>query len=317
MAETETAPGNEEGVVVDLDDDEITEVVEEAKSDKPLSKRDDEDGDDEDGDDDEESPTDAKRKARSEERKRKREKARADKEAAQREIAELKRQNADILRRMENVDKRTVSQDLSQIDAALTQAAQAAQAAEQEIAQAVAAGDGMKTVEGQRKWYQAAKAHEQLTDIKKRAQQAPQPQQGVDPVLRANYDAWHARNAWYDVNRRDPDSAVTFAIDNALAAEGWNPREPGYWDELDNRLKKYIPHRYAKAEDVEEEERPRPRAPTGGTARNTAVKPGQVSLPADYVAYLKEAGMWDDMETRKRMAKRYRDQLKETNNGTR
>lgn len=321
MAEKELHPGDdaEEGVVIDLDDDDtVDEVVEDiAKEDKTLKAGDD---DDDDEDDDSDPATAEKRKARAAERKRKREKARADKEAAQREIAALKRENAEILRRMENVDKRTASQDLSQIDAALTQAAQAAAQAEKDIAEAVTAGDGMRVVENQRKWYQAAEATKQLQEIKKRAQQQPTPQQGVDPVLRANYEAWQARNPWYDINRKDPDSAVTYAVDNALAAEGWNPRDPGYWDELDNRLKKYVPHRFAANDapaDEDEEPRARPKPPTGGTPRNTAAKPGQISLPAEYVRSLKEAGLWDDIETRKRMAKRYRDQLKETNNGTR
>ena len=308
MAEKDPAAhaDEEEDIIVDLDDDDDDiEAVEEPKEDKKLSK--DEDGEDGD-DDDEESPTDAKRKARAEERKRKREKARQEKEAAQREIAELKRQNADIIRRMENVDKRTVSQDLSQIDAALTQAAQAAAMAEREIAEAVAAGDGARVVENQRKWYQAAEASKQLNDIKKRAQQSPAPQQGVDPVLRANFDAWHARTPWYDISRKDPDSAVTYAVDNALAAEGWNPRDPGYWDELDNRLRKYVPHRFQAAQsDDEPEEKPRPKPPTGGTAKNSSLKPNQVRLSPERVAAIKEAGAWDDPEARKRYIKRYAD----------
>ena len=313
MAENEVVIADDENepVLVELDDDDGHESKEKHhdSSMKKSEHEDDEEG--EDDDDEDLSPTDAKRKSRAEERKRKREKARADKEADRREIAELKRQNADIQRRMANVDQRTVSQDLSQIDAAMTQASQAAQAAERKIADGVATGNGAATVEGQREWYQAAKAHEQLSEIKKRAQQAPQPQQGVDPVLRAHYDAWQARNPWYDVNRKDPDSAVTFAVDNALAAEGWNPREPGYWDELDKRLKKYVPHRYENAAQGEQDESaPRPRAPTGATAKNTATKPGVISLPAEYVKSLKEAGLWDDVETRKRMAKRFRDNLK-------
>lgn len=299
--------GDDEDIIVEIDDEPeegSSPVVEK----EPQDKEDDED-DEDDGvpdEDDEGSATEDKRRSRAAERRRKREKARFERESLQREVASLRNQNAESQRRLENLDKRTVSQDLSQIDAAIGQASHASQQAEREIAEAVAAGNGVVVVEAQRKWYQAAKAIEQLVEIKKRAQQQPSPQQGVDPVLRANFDAWHARTPWYDVTRKDPDSSVTFAVDNSLAAEGWNPRDPGYWDELDTRLKRYLPHRYQqKSQDTDDRQRAKP--PTGGTSKNSTLKPNQVRLSPERVAAIKEAGAWDDTEQRKKYIKRYAD----------
>lgn len=305
MAEKDPPVDQEEDVIVTLDGDEVEP---DEKEDKPLATHaDDEDEDGEGGSDDEDASDgdDAKRIARREERKRKREKARHDKEAMQRELAMLRSQNAEVMRRLENVDKRTVTQDISQIDAALTQASQAIHAAEREMAQAVAAGNGEMATAAQRKIYAAMRAGEQLTEIKKRMVAQPSPQQGIDPVLQSRYKAWQAKNSWYDPSRRDQDSKLAFTIDEALAEEGWNPREQGYWDELDRRLTKVVPHRYQQPEPEAEAAHARPRAPTGATTKNSSVKPNQMRLSPERVHAMKEAGVWDDPEARKRYIKRY------------
>lgn len=295
----------EEDIIVDLDNDDV-EKNKERVPEKDANLASDDDDDDDESDESGEgelSETDAKRIARRDERKRKREKARHEKERMQRELADLKRQNADFHRRLENVDKRTVTQDLSQIDAAMTQASQAAQMAERKLAAAVAAGNGNEVVSAQREWYNATQAQQQLTEVKRRMVAQPEPQKGVDPLLQANYQAWQARNSWYDSSTKDPDSKVAYAIDTALAEEGWNPREPGYWDELDKRLKTYLPHRYRDSNQGEEVAKPRP--PTGGSPKNPTIKPNQMRLSPERVQAIKDAGAWDDPESRKKFIKRY------------
>ena len=308
MADTEiVASGDEEDVIVELDEDvvEAEDTPEpDSKAEKPAAEESEED-EDEEGPEGHAGETDEERRLRrAAARKRKRENARQDKEAMQREIAELRRVNADVIRRMENVDKRMVHQDTSQVDAALNAAAHSAREAEQEIAAAVAAGDGMAVVEAQRKWYQSARAAEQLTEIKKRVTAQPAPQKGVDPVLQANFQAWSARNTWYDATVKGVDSKIAFAVDSAMAEEGWDPRRPEYWDELDNRLKERLPHRY-KPSQAPQEQSSRPRPPTGGTPKNSTLKPNQIRLSPERVQAMKDAGVWDDPEARKRYVKRY------------
>ena len=300
----------EEDVIIEIDDNEDdTEEGGQAEGtaeDAPHADSDAEDDEDEDRPEGE--TVEEKRERRRLERQRRKKTQKEREEAQQREIASLKRMLADQQRRLEHVDQRAVSQDLSQIDAALNSAARAAQEAEAELAEAVAAGDGKRVVENQRKWYQAAQAINQLSEIKKRAQTAPP--KGVDPVLQANFQAWQAKNVWYDSTAKGVDSKIAFAVDSALAEEGWDPRRPDYWDELDRRLSERLPHRYKRSEAVDDEpsgQRARPKPPTGPTNKGSAatLKPNQIRLSPERVAAMKEAGVWDDPELRKKYVKRY------------
>jgi hypothetical protein len=299
----------EEDIVIEIDDDGSNADDADGAASEPAAQPEEAHDDD---DDDEERPEgetlEEKRERRRLERQKRKKMQKEREEAQQREIASLKRTLADQQRRLEHVDQRAATQDLSQIDAALNSAARAAQEAEAELAEAVAAGDGKRVVENQRKWYQAAQAINQLSDIKRRAQVAPP--KGVDPVLQANYQAWQAKNAWYDSTVKGVDSKIAFAVDQALAEEGWDPRRPEYWDELDKRLSERLPHRY-KRQDADEDDsprqKPRPKPPTGPTGKDSAatLKPNQIRISPERVAAMKEAGVWDDPELRKKYVKRY------------
>lgn len=75
-------------------------------------------------------------------------------------------------------------------------------------------------------------------------QQRPAPQP-MRPIVQARVQEFATDNPWFDVNGNDMDSRLAKQIDTAVAEEGFDPSTDEYWDELDDRLRKYLPHRYA------------------------------------------------------------------------
>jgi hypothetical protein len=118
---------------------------------------------------------------------------------------------------------------------------------------------------------------------------------------------WAADNAWFNPNGKDNDSEVVKAIDAALAREGIDPSSDAYWDELDNRLSKYLPHRFAEEEDsgYSQPKGGRRGPPVGGGREMSAPGSKKVYVSAERVNAMKEAGYWDDPVMRQRMLKRY------------
>jgi hypothetical protein len=121
-----------------------------------------------------------------------------------------------------------------------------------------------------------------------------------------------SKHQWFDPRGRDQDSRVALTLDNNLAEEGWNPSTPEYWEELSDRMRRYIPHKFAAAD--REEEKTGQRQTTGGSDRDGggSTSRGAYVLSGERVRALKEAGMWDqfqsDSKFKARMLARYREQ---------
>jgi hypothetical protein len=144
----------------------------------------------------------------------------------------------------------------------------------------------------------------------------------VDPGIAAAAREWAEDHEWYDPNLRDADSRVAKAIEDQLYNEGrLDARTPEYWDELDRRLKRYMPHRYGNGqrnvrEDDDEDEggerevrreerRPRgPRITTGG--RERPLKSNEVYVSAERKKALQDANVWDDPKLRERYLRQFR-----------
>jgi hypothetical protein len=162
--------------------------------------------------------------------------------------------------------------------------------------------------DAQEMMYEARRQIESLASLKKTAVEPRQTQGNVpDPRLQRLAANWMERNDWYDPSGRDTDSKIAKQIDETLVAEGWNPTSQDYWEELDNRLHKYLPHKYNDSTDVRSSTK-RPRSVVtssgresvnGSTNRNTFV------LKPEQVRAMKDAGFWDDPEKRSKMIKRY------------
>jgi hypothetical protein len=154
----------------------------------------------------------------------------------------------------------------------------------------------------------AQKRFDQLNNIKQTVAQKAQAPQPLDPVVKSNASAWYERNQWYNPQAGDMDSRLVREIDATLTEEGWNPKTTQYWEELDSRIKKYLPHKVNSGYNKPNETRPN-RAPVAGSGRESAASTAQggYRLSADRVQALKDAGIWDDPKARADMIKRYKE----------
>lgn len=272
---------------------------------------DDDDDEDEDrlamSEDDSDDEITSKNAEKREKRTKRRELQKRAKERSQRELEFLRQQNAAMEQRLRAIEGTTLNQQVSGIDQHMQQALYEAQQAEQIMARAVEAGNGDDVAAALRIRDEARARAAELTSYKQQAEQiarqAQQPQ--VDPRVSSYAQQWLEANPWYNPQGRDEDSAITKAIDNALAAEGWNPSSEDYWHELTRRVSARI-----GGDDGASSQRqapPKRKAPPTGNTREHAPASSRNEVyvtPARKQAMI-DAGVWDDPVKRTQMLKAY------------
>jgi hypothetical protein len=220
----------------------------------------------------------------------------------------LERQNQQLLERLSVLERKSHGSDLARLDKAIEDQDSRILFAKQKMAEATKTGNGELATSAQEMWFEARRQAEALQNLKKRAV-APQNQrtiQAPDPQLQRHANNWMANNTWYDPNGKDPDSRRALNEDAILAEEGYDPKTAEYWEELDKRLQRVVPHRYT--EDANERPRSRPRSAVTSSGREFASNNGRgnsFTLSPDQVRAMKDAGMWDDAEKRAKMIRRY------------
>jgi hypothetical protein len=220
----------------------------------------------------------------------------------------LERQNQQLLERLSVLERKSHGSDLARLDKAIEDQDNRILFAKQKISEATRTGNGELLTSAQEMWFEARRQAEALANLKKRAV-APQAQrtiQAPDPQLQRHASNWMANNPWYDPNGKDPDSRRALNEDAILAEEGYDPKTAEYWQELDRRLQRVVPHRYT--EDANERPRSRPRSAVTSSGREFASNNGRgnsFTLSPDQVRAMKDAGMWDDAEKRAKMIRRY------------
>lgn len=220
----------------------------------------------------------------------------------------LERQNQQLLERLSVLERKSHGSDLARLDKAIEDQDNRILFAKQKISEATKTGNGELLTSAQEMWFEARRQAEALANLKKRAV-APQNQrtiQAPDPQLQRHANNWMANNPWYDPNGKDPDSRRALNEDTILAEEGYDPKTAEYWEELDKRLQRVVPHRYT--EDADEKPRSKPRSAVTGSGREFASNNGRgnsFTLSPDQVRAMKDAGMWDDAEKRAKMIRRY------------
>ena len=236
-------------------------------------------------------------------------------------LQHLQRQNQDLLERLSVVERKTQGTEIARINKAIEDQESRILFAKQKIKEATETGNGDLLTSAQEMWFEARKTHESLENMKARST-APQQQQTIqapDPSVQRHASAWMRENDWYDPNGRDPDSKIALTIDQAMADEGsWDPKSADYWEELDNRLQKYLPHRYTSDNNESPTYKPKHKnvvtssgrefAPSSAGGKNT------FTLSPEQVRAMKDAGMWDDSEKRNKMIRRYAQDAKQQRN---
>ena len=305
--------GIDGSATVDLPDDIESPDQEEqeplAASEKVEESQEEGDSDDDADDPNDEESVRAQKRAR---RKARKEYHKQAQQAEKAELAYLKRQNAELLERMATLERKSHGSDLARINKAVEDQQMRINFAKQKIAEATESQNGELLASAQEMWFESRRNLEMLENLRKKASQMQEApvQQAIDPRLQRYASQWMSTNPWYDPNGGNPDSRVALTIDHALAEEGWDPKTPEYWDELDNRLQRYLPHRYTEPAGEKPVQR-RPRNVVTGSGRESAASSGssggrnQFTLSPEQVRAMKDAGMWDDPEKRAKMIRRY------------
>jgi len=262
--------------------------------------------DSEDGDDED---REAIRAARREERKLKKELSRQREVSAKHKISALERRNEELARRLAQVESAATSFQFAQVDRLIEDEATRVEYTKMRMQQAAQEGDAIAQVELMDQYHEAKNRLAQAQYLKQQQlEQARNPRNNVptpnNESVKQNATSWLQNNKWYDPSGRDTDSRIAKVIDNDLASEGWDPADPEYWDELDNRLKERLPHRYAGKSGGERNRR------SGTASGRTDVSGSPVAkntfaLSRERVQALKDAGMWDDPAKRAKAIRNY------------
>ena len=298
------------------DDDNTTETDELIPVETPPEGDDDQDEDEDQEDErlaqsEDDSDEDISTSSNRERRRKRREMQKKARDAAQRELAELRQTVAMLSQRVSQSETQAATANANtaaaDVQARYNKAVADMQQAERVIAAATEAGNGDDVVAAMRIRDQAIAEAQQMQaqyqQLEAARQQAATPQ--VDPTVVTYAREWMEANPWYDPNGADRDSALTKAIDNELAREGYNPTTRIYWEELTARVAEALGE---GAEGAEESPRsPRRRAPpTGNTREHAPVSTKkEIYVTPERKQAMIEAGVWDDPVARNRYLKAY------------
>lgn len=296
--------------VVDVyEESDGTAVVELADgSDEPTRDSDSSDSaDDRDSGADSSSDTEAIREARRARRRAKKEYIKRSNEEKDSRIVQLSRQNQELMERISAIERKSHTADLARLDSAITDEEGKLEFFRRKMQEATDSSDGAAFIKAQEAWYDTRRRVEAMHNIKTKAVQASnKPEGAADPTLAKLANDWMRRNPWYDPRGDDEDSAIAKVVDTKLAAEGWDPRTQEYWKEFDKRLRARLPNRYT--EDHDDRPQRRPRTVVTGSSRESdggSSSSNSIVFSAEHVRNLKEAGLWDNEATRKKMARIY------------
>lgn len=231
-------------------------------------------------------------------------------------LAQLQRENEEFKRRLGQLERNTKAEQLTRIDKNIEDAQVRLEYAKMKLAEASQNQDGQAVVEATMLLQNVQEEFRNLNQLRNQAdhelRQNNQPQQQPQQNQRVAKLAtqWMRRNPWYNPQSSDPDSRIAKKMDELLSTQGWDPEDEDYWDELDARLQKELPHRYNDSNDDESRGVRRPRNVVGSSGREASAAYGgtnrsQFILSPDRVKAMKDAGAWDNPERKARMIKQF------------
>jgi len=284
--------------------DDLVNIINDAAS----SQDDNDDHDDNDGQIDPER--EAIREARREERKLKKQLHREKSRESTHLIAALKKQNQSLAERVAIMEKKTSGAELARVDKAIEDVGVQVEYAKMQMKDAVTHSNGEALTRAQEVWYESQRKLEALKNMRDSAsKQMSQPNQSiqVDPDVKRMASEWLEKNKWYDPEGKDLDSEIAQKIDKRLTDEGFDPTSEDYWDELDDRIAKYIPHRADRGYNSQNVRSQRPRSMVTSSGRDSiaSTKSNEFRVSSDRVAAMKDAGVWENKELRQRAISNY------------
>jgi len=269
---------------------------------------------------DEEGEENSEKESRKAERKRRKELQRRARDRNNLELKFLRDQNQQLEQRLREINTRIDKTEVGSIDQRISSIQSQLKVADQVLAQAHDTGTGAEVVEAENIRDKLKDHLGRLTHVKTSMEQRRSTESEsaapVDPRMMRFASDWISRNPWYDPERADRDSRKVGRIDNELVQEGYEPNTPEYWEELTDRVKEALPHRFRRRmngrEEGEEEEDDRetprkrssgPRFSTGG--RERSLRKNEVYIDPGRKQAMIDAGVWDDKVLRNKYLKKY------------
>lgn len=217
----------------------------------------------------------------------------------------LKKQNADLSNRLAAVEKKTSGAELARVDKAIEDAGVQVEYAKMKMKESVSISDGEGLAKAQELWYESKRKLESLEALRQNASRhMSQPQQNIqvpDPMVQRLAADWMEDNPWYDPNGRNEESQIAQVIDKRLTEEGFDPTTEDYWDELDSRMRRYMP----KQQNNQRAARPKSVMTSSGRDSTATTKSNEFRLSPDRVNAIKEAGLWENPQARQNAIRKY------------
>ncbi len=271
-----------------------------------------------------EAEDDDKTEARRVERRSRRQRQKDARDRDQRELKFLRNRNEQVERQIGDLTRRQVATETATIDQRIAQLDNAMRSADDVYAKAIDANEGKDAAEAMRIRDNLKDQRDSLQGWKEQQAAGAPTEEAVDPALIDQVRAWSERNTWFDFGRRDEDSAIAGAIDDMLIRDGYDPRTTEYYDELDKRVARRLPHLAKKggagngADDFggddagdDPQDRGGQRKPGGPKFRiggqERPLRSNEVHISRDRKEAMIEAGVWEDPVLRKKFLKRYAD----------
>lgn len=256
---------------------------------------------------------------RQNERKSRRQRQREKNQALEREVQDLRSRLDQTTGVVQNLQNFTSGTQMAQLDNAIKEAEEYEAHFDAVSADAITKGDGVLARDALKKSMIAGQRAANLKSFKENATRAAAAPKPADPVVHAKATKFVNDNKWYKgPDSTDPDSRIMATVDDGVASDGFDPKTDAYWQELESRAKKYLPHRFSEASGRTGAEnngsgKPpaerRPKSPVSGGSGNGNNQPkkGGYELSAARVQAIKDAGKWDDVAQRNKMIQSYRD----------
>lgn len=255
-----------------------------------------------------------KRERRKRERKAKNERRKAYAERDQLLIESTTRANQDLAARVVELEKKLYEQQAGTVDGQINYVRSEMQRAQRELAKAVTDGDGERVVQLQN-WMGQATRHLDGLEARRKQPAPVAPQTTPDPVTSEYANEFMQRHKWYDPRNSDPHSAIVSRIDKEVAGDGFNPRTPAYWHELERRMRLNLPGHLLDGGAGDDDEQPAPRGrrapPVAGRPDAAASKGKTITIPRELRQAMEDAGSWDDPKRRDKVIKNYLQAQKE------
>lgn len=249
------------------------------------------------------------RERRRQERKSRGQRNREKLESMERNLSAVLAQNQTMQQQLASIQNANAGSQLAQVDQAIDQANNAAEHFKRVIAEATTRQDGRTVAEATEYMIASRTRAQQLKEFKDNAARAINAPRPLNPALVSKSQNFLGKNKWYGgPTSADPDSKILTALDNSLTAEGWDPTDDSYWTELEERAKKYLPHRMTRSTS-----RYGNPVPGGNRSSGSPDQSGVFNLSPERVKAIKDAGFWEDKTTRDKMIKSYRDYDKRNN----